>query len=786
MYYILNKDEKIIGVLNNDGKSCPFYDDHHENAIAESSSSDNGKLAKIWSETLSLSVPYGYDETDLLERGTQILFKDSNDLYKLFTIYEVTDEINGETHRKSIDAFNSCIWKMSHTQIDSKKWVSANSKSVFSYIFERSGWTLDGFNEFYSGGVKSYELQEGTAQAALDEALKEFDVEVVAYAVINDGNIIAKHVQLVDRLGEDTGERFEYRHNIKGASRKETETEFYTKLYVKGGNHGNGKQATITSVNKVKNPKTSLYEYLPYLLDDEANDNYNAGKDYLEGVITNTSIINEGGLLSWGKEQLKYYNHPKFEYTVDVALLAERPQIGDKIVVVDFEMSPVMTVTARVVATNYSLSDVVSDSVTLGEFTTINAITPSLIWQMQANANQALQDAQNRDYRVTITSTSGNDFANDKETKTLVAQVFKGNKMVTPTFKSESFDWIRYTPDGLLDVEFNNAHAGVGNMINISFADANYIYKCNVDTDLTNAFFTESDFFFFSKLQTPVGGTDVNRRVVQYCVYDNINKNIFWVQGYSGSQVSKDDIAKAESFSITRTDNAGVIKDRMVCRFGGHGSHLGIEMINGVVWIYSAYRDVTAAKWRYVKFKYQAGKLLNYADTTLLNTEIATTMGRLNIDPKNGYYLTVTGSNKNALYRVHKRAIFEAKKYQPIHEFKAANFGINSTQTYQSSYLDYPYLYTTFGSGEGNPVDGDMPELHVVDVRTGQAVHEIDFNFTQGTINPTEELFHEIEGVTMYYDNDVKYLLVSFVFLNDNSELSNKTNHLYRVKLENL
>ncbi|WOZ56204.1 minor structural protein [Brochothrix phage BtpYZU02] len=783
MYYILNSNEKITGVLNNDGKSCPFYDDHHENSIAESSSRDDGKLAKIWSETLSFSVPYGYDETDLLERGTQILFRDSNDLYKLFTIYEVTDEINGETHRKSIEAFNSCIWKMSHTQIDSKKWKSANSINIFSYIFERSGWTLDGFNDFFAGAVKSYEVAEGTSQAALDEALKEFDVEVVAYAVINDGNIIAKHVQLVERLGEETGERFEYRHNLKGASRKETETDFYTKLYVKGGNHNNGVQSTITAVNKVQNKRTGVYEYLPYIVDDVANDEYNTGKDYLEGTIVNSSIANESGLLAWGKEQMKYYNHPKFEYTVDVALLAERPQIGDKVVVVDFEMSPTMTVTARVVSTNYSLADETSDSVVLGEFTTLRVITPSLIWQLQADANQALQDASDKRFRVSVMSTEGFDFAIKTETKTLIAQVYEGNKLVTPKYPQSSFSWIKTLKDGTVDEEWTERHEDFGNMLVLTFEDSDCTYECVFDNAISNAYFLESDFKFFAKLESTDEMDRQFRNGAQSANVEPITKNIYWSQVYRGYPKEIKDVA--ESFTITRTDMTGKILDRIFCKQMGHGSHFGVDNIDGKIIIYYTFKNVTTDIRSFVSFPYVPGKTydMSGAGMTKYNTQGI----RVSYDKKNSYFLTSSKTKDKTTFKVFKKSTFLTSNPKTVHTFVASGFGIKDTQNFQSAGLDYPYMYTIWGANGGTIATNDNPKLYVIDVRTGEKLHEIAFLFNQGDIQAEDEM-HEPETASVYYENGVKYLIIGFAFSSEaESETSRQPfyNKLYRLKIDN-
>lgn len=208
MIYIVNKEDKIVGFLkNNDSVASPFFDDIHNNKIAE-----NGE--KIYSETLELSVPYGYPSTELLDEGMQLLKRDTTGRWKLFTIYQVEDSINGITHTKRIYAINSLIWDMNHRYIEERSWTAANSRDVFLYIFQRVGWSLDNFNEFYSGGTKSFSLSNGKRQQALDEATKEFAVEVEAYVVIRDGNVLDKRVLLTDKLGEVTGQRFISIHSL--------------------------------------------------------------------------------------------------------------------------------------------------------------------------------------------------------------------------------------------------------------------------------------------------------------------------------------------------------------------------------------------------------------------------------------------------------------------------------------------------------------------------------------------------------------------------------------------
>ncbi|MBK5446071.1 phage tail spike protein [Peribacillus sp. TH24] len=779
MIYILNSDDKIIGYLdNNNAGACPFYNDVHSSKIADES-------GKIWAETLTLDVPYGYEETDLLDTGTQLLIADSNERFKLFTIYDKSDVINGLGHLKKVDAINSLAWKLNHTYVEEKSWTAASSKDVISYIFQRSGWTLDEFNDFFSGGTKSYTVSEGKAQAALDNATKDFSIELEAYAVISKGNIIEKRAFFTERLGEVTGERFEYRHNLKGATRTKSNLEFYTKLYVFGGQNAKGERATITSVNKVKVPGSNNYEYLPFILDEEANDKYNTGNAYLEGFIVKEDIIRPEGLLTWGREQMKTYNHPKYTYTLDVALLDTLPGLGDTIAVIDHEMNPPLTITARVLETNYSQADSSADNVVFGEFVTINTVTPNEIWKLQALASQALQAIQEKtSWKIEMFTPDGLDFSSSAEKKRLIVRVFEGLDNITAQIPKEGFLWEMLDNEGAHVEKWEEAHIGVGNVIEVGREVAAYTIRCSVNDETTKPviFAEEKDFAFFCRLQNEPkpGDTDFNSSVAQYAAVDATNNHIYWTQGYRGSLVTAADIAAGESFSITRTDLSGTILDRMVCKHGGHGSHFGLKIESGKVYIYSPFKDVAQNKVYLVKFPYTAGKLLKWGDSSIKSIYAINT--RFNLDDKNGYYLLTSGVREKATFKIARKADMDAGIYKILYSLTATDFGVSANQVYQSATLDFPYLYVTYGGSNGNISNGDAPTLYCVDVRSRSLVYKINYTFTEGTITPEDE-HHEAETVNYYYDKDgTKWILQGFAFSHEVEEWKRRNNVLYRAK----
>lgn len=374
--YLLNHNEKIEASLNTD-----VYGINLNSKIAEGDD-DTGRLSKVWSETLSFQVPSINATAALLETGKKVVAVMEDGQMKMFTIYAKSEETKGNIHLTSIEAFNSAIWELYKTvSREDYEWASPAPHLVFQNIFNNTTWTIQSIDLPYQSYDGSFSISRGSSkQSSIDEALTLFKCEIEAWVEIDPNtNEFLKYVRIVEKLGENKRLRFEYRHNITGLSRHQLDTDFFTRLYVYGGTaEGADEPTTLAPVNNG----------VEYITDYEANDKWNAGNKVVEGLITNDKITNSTALLAWAQEQMKFYNHPKFQYTVDIALFEEKPNLGDTVVVVDFEMDPVLTVEARVVEVNLGHEE----SVVLGEFTTVEAKAPDSL----AALNAAINEVKNR------------------------------------------------------------------------------------------------------------------------------------------------------------------------------------------------------------------------------------------------------------------------------------------------------------------------------------------------------------------------------------------------------
>lgn len=758
MYTILDPDLNVCGVLDLNGKGCKFYDDLRSVKIAD----DQGK---IWSDTLQISVPYGYRETEFMTQGYHLLKQGDDGFFYCYRIIEWEDDVIGPTHVKTVYAINLVAWKLVHKIVPAKTFSAASSQTAFEYILQGTGVEIENMDFF--GGTKSLEFSAGNnAQYWLDQLTSQFSVEIRGYVQVYNGKIVRILMDIVEELGESTGNRLEYSHDLVGLKRTGSDNEMYTKLFVYGGTNSKNELVTIASVNNGRE----------YIVDEDANDVFNNGGPYLEGYIVNDQILNPSGLMDWAEEQMKKWNHPKYNYAVDVAHLREKPNLGDHIQVVDFSMQPELTISARTIQLDESEANPPNNKVILGEFIEILAVTPQDIWELRAKASQAEQAAeQAKAYKIEYFTPDGTDFADDSE-KRIIIRVYYGTEDITSKIAKEKFIWIKINSDGSHDTVWENAHKAIGNVLTVGAEVVGSTLRCQVDNGLTDSilFATEEDAAYFCTLQmtAPSGWDDFTKTVAQYAQVDNDRGDIYWSQTYTGSKNG----TAISSYVITRTDLTGAIKDRMWAINGGHGSHFGIEYINGQMWIWSYFRD-NNNKWHIVKFKYQANKVLKWGDSSIVDLLSVNAELRTNLDVRNGYVLFVAGKTDPAFYVCKKNDVLN-HQYKPIYTAKGSDINYFGTeQTYQSSCLDYPYVYLTSGSSTGT----DQRCLYCFDIRSKSLVYRIVYTLDKGTIEEINN-HNEPETISYYYDsNGKKWLVQGFAFGNEDIEENQRTNQLFRI-----
>lgn len=764
MYYILDASLNPLGVFSNEGKAAPFYDDLRVSKIADNNS-------KIWQDTLEISAPYGYDETYLLSSGNHLLTLGSDARWYCYRVYDWQDIVVNGTHVRKASCYNLAIWDFYHSFIFAKKFTNANSRDIALYITAQTNWEILDFRKTFVGGSATYEVPQGNVQAAIDDFITKFDCEVRAYVEVENGKITNKVFEIVDELGKSEGLRFEYRHNVIGLSRKSSDIEMYTKLYVFGGQDKNNKTVHIGTVN----------DGARFLLDVEANDVYNDGKSFLEGVVENPDITNPTALKQWGQEQLKKLNFPKYEYEVDVDTFGlEDITLGDRAVVVDFEMIPELTIAARVLEIQESKSNKKLNKIILGEFITIKATTPSDIIKLQSMAQKAQNESSKKAWKVELLTPDGLDFENENEKKRVISRVFRGDEDVTSLLKRSSFVWQKIDENGFVNHEWSAQHRNNGKYIEIGIEESLSTIRCSVTDDLSELpelHAAEEDLNFLTRIRLSDTYPQINRGVHQYLHLDNINKNMYWTKVTRNTDlVSSTDQLKAESYVLIRTDFTGNVLDFMTVKWGGHGSHFGFELKGNKAYIISPMTDTNKKEVWTCEFPYQAGQTITIDSSSV--RKIRNMNARINLDSKNGVIVTSIGMSEKNKFSLYKKAdYYNNSKINSLYNIVASDFGVEAGQVYQSCCLDFPYLYVTYGQ-----TYAEGCKTYCVDIRTKTLIYQIDFTFDKGNIN----FYHshaECEAINYYYDESgEKYMLQGLVLRNKNASIGTRQNEIYSFK----
>lgn len=714
MLLILDTELHIVGRLSNDGNGTPFYNDTFTRAIAEQDSpqeisgvddtkafynTDSSINTKTWSHTLDqIYVPSGYQDSNYIKQGNSIAYQDpDNYRWYVMKLNTVTDSHDSSGRGLKIaTGTNIAANDLSKKIPLAASFKQSNSKPILEHLLANTGWTLSDSSEVFNSTFDVEFDGIETAQSKLQSICTIYGFEIDAYVLFseNTGQISEKVIEIKKKFGDDEGKVVFYGHNMMNVTREVIDTNLFTKLYIKDVDGGD----SVKSANNGRN----------YIVDDKANQLYNSplynsAQTYLEGVIQAQKIESPEGLLDWGREQLKIFNHPRVNYTVTVSP-DFKADIGDTVKVIDYDMEPELTVISRVIQKITSFSDESKCQVVLGEFATVKVITPSYIKdiedKMDSRIKKLMEDLKNgkRQAVVQLITPTGKTWSQSDKSKKIISRVFVDGENITSYFSPAAFQWTKTDlKNGGHDFKWEEEHNNDGYEVNLAQGDkGNFI--CTIEGDFLkeeSELSVKNDSQIIFNLNNSsfkdFWGDSINKKI-DHMWFDEKNNQIIFSCAFDYGTPGQNGRSTAKDAKFHRFDINGNYIDSMIIQ-GGYSYNFGARLIGETPEIWLTSTDTYGNAYCLSKFNWQPNTIINRDKGLNTITELPSLNGsydrKIAVDFNSGWATSI--SNKGFI-EILKVDDLNKGLWLPIYSFRIQNFDI---KTVISCDINFPYMFVT-------------------------------------------------------------------------------------------
>ena len=356
--FVLNTNRQVIDVLSNNGSnpSAPFFGDTYTSEL------DTG------AESYEFTTINNARTNVTLEVGNYVLFK-YNGKYKLFQIMETTDEHS--EGKKLLTVYAEMAGMELRNDYCEPFTLEGNFINLLERVLQDTNWRVGTYSESLLYNIQSISYTEPkNVYSIIQENLATFGGVEIEFRVEFIGNQLA--ALLIDcyesgTRGNKKYRRFEYGKDVKGITRERNINDLATAVIGQGNNN-----LTFKDVEWSKNLGNPCDKPLQqnFVVDIDANDLWNNGGKYIK-TVHKVDTDDAQTLLQECWDYLQEIKQPKFDYDVDLALVAEDYQdigVGDTNYVLDFDYQPAILLEARVGKLELSFADPRDNKCTLTNY----------------------------------------------------------------------------------------------------------------------------------------------------------------------------------------------------------------------------------------------------------------------------------------------------------------------------------------------------------------------------------------------------------------------------------
>ena len=356
--FVLNTNRQVIDVLSNNGSnpSAPFFGDTYTSEL------DTG------AESYEFTTINNARTNVTLEVGNYVLFK-YNGKYKLFQIMETTDEHS--EGKKLLTVYAEMAGMELRNDYCEPFTLEGNFINLLERVLQDTNWRVGTYSESLLYNIQSISYTEPkNVYSIIQENLATFGGVEIEFRVEFIGNQLA--ALLIDcyesgTRGNKKYRRFEYGKDVKGITRERNINDLATAVIGQGNNNITFKD--IEWSKSLGNPCDKPLQQ-NFVVDIDANDLWNNGGKYIK-TVHKVDTDDAQTLLQECWDYLQEIKQPKFDYDVDLALVAEDYQdigVGDTNYVLDFDYQPAILLEARVGKLELSFADPRDNKCTLTNY----------------------------------------------------------------------------------------------------------------------------------------------------------------------------------------------------------------------------------------------------------------------------------------------------------------------------------------------------------------------------------------------------------------------------------
>ena len=356
--FVLNTNRQVIDILSNNGSnpSAPFFGDTYTSEL------DTG------AESYEFTTINNARTNVTLEVGNYVLFK-YNGKYKLFQIMETTDEHS--EGKKLLTVYAEMAGMELRNDYCEPFNLEGNFINLLERILQDTNWRVGTYSESLLYNIQPIRYTEPkNVYSIIQENLATFGgVEIEFRAEFVSNQLAALLIDCYESgtRGNKKYRRFEYGKDVKGITRERNINDLATAVIGQGNNN-----LTFKDIEWSKNLGNPCDKPLQqdFVVDVKANDLWNNGGKYIK-TVHKVDTDDAQTLLQECWDYLQEIKQPKFDYDVDLALVAEDYQdigVGDTNYVLDFDYQPAILLEARVGKLELSFADPRDNKCTLTNY----------------------------------------------------------------------------------------------------------------------------------------------------------------------------------------------------------------------------------------------------------------------------------------------------------------------------------------------------------------------------------------------------------------------------------